>query len=215
MVIGLADPKITQGHRSAVGLISYGSGKLGRVARSSLSAEVQSLTRTEDETYICRLLWAELLGRDVDLNNIDATVRTVATSLVIDAKSIYDCLVKRAGLQQLAEKRTGLELLAYSKCIEEVGIDTRWCHSEANLADSMTKTTAPVPMQRYMKHHSWAVVLDEELLSTKKRKERGLDRFDANFNQNLTEVLQLNTHDDDDDHWMADYPNNLDDRPRR
>ena len=69
-------------------------------------------------------------------------------------------------------------------------------------------------MQLYMKHHSWAVVLDEELFSTKKRKERGLDRFDANFTQNLTEVLQLNTH-DDDDHWMADYPNNLDDRPRR
>ena len=78
------------------------------------------------------------------MSNIDATVKMVETTLVIDANSIYDCLVKRVGLQQLAEKRTGLELLAYARCIEEVGIETRWRRSEANLADSMTKTTAPI-----------------------------------------------------------------------
>ena len=78
--------------------------------------------------------------------------------IVIDAKSIYDCLVKRSGLQQLALKRTGLELLADAKCVEDVGIETRWCHSEANLADSLTKVNAPGTMQAFMERQSWSIV---------------------------------------------------------
>ena len=53
--------------------------------------------------------------------------------------------------------------------------------------------------------------MDEDLRSTKKRKEHGLERFDANFNENLAEVLdlaKLAAHDNVDE-WWADFPNNL------
>ena len=88
-----------------------------------------------------------------------AGVRAIPATIAIDAKSIYDCLARRTGMHALAEKRTALDLMAYAQCIHEVGIDTRWCHSEANLADSLTKTTAPGPMELYMKHHTWALEL--------------------------------------------------------
>ena len=168
------------------------------------------MTATEDETYIVRLLWGELLGRNPEETTINQTVASVKTVTVIDAKSVYDCLVKRTGLQQLAEKRTGLELLAYAKCVEEVGIETRWCHSEANLADSLTKINAPGPMQAFMERLSWSIVHDAEQLSARKRQERGLGRLDNNFYQNLAEVLAEHvSKEDPEPAWLADFPNNL------
>ena len=56
----------------------------------------------------------------------------------------------------------------------------RWCHSEANLSDSLTKATAYGPIELYMRTGCWVLVHDEEQLSAKKRKERGLERFEAN-----------------------------------
>ena len=116
------------------------------------------------------MLWAEMLGRVRDVSEMTEAVRSVPCVISIDAKSIYDCLVKRVQMTSLAEKRTALELLAYEKCIEEVGIITRWCHSEANLADSLTKASAVAPIESYMVSQSWSLVHDPEQLSAKKRK---------------------------------------------
>ena len=56
----------------------------------------------------------------------------------------------------------------------------RWCHSEANLSDSLTKASAYGPIELYMRTGCWVLVHDEEQLSAKKRKERGLERFEMN-----------------------------------
>ena len=211
LFVGMAPASIKNGSRTSVTMISHGSGKLPRVARSSLSAEVQNLTRTEDEVFMVRMLWAELTNKATGLGDMLDGIRAVPATIVIDAKSIYDCLVKRTGMHTLKEKRTALELMAYAQCILEVGIDTRWCHSEANLADSLTKTTAPGPMELYMKNHMWALVEDGAQLSAKKRKTKGLGRFDRNlqeadFLKSLSEVMDLTGIDntDHDDHEFVD-----------
>ena len=107
-------------------------------------------------------------------------VREVQACLRVDAKSIYDCLAKQVQMQSLAEKRTALELMAFERCIEETGLVVRWCHSEANLSDSLTKAAAYGPIKLYMRTGCWVLVHDEEQLSAKKRKERGLTRFETN-----------------------------------
>ena len=96
------------------------------------------------------------------------------------------------------------------QCVEDMGIETRWCHSEANLADSLTKVNAPGPMQAFMERQSWSIVHDAEQLSARKRQERGLGRLDNNFYQNLTEVLAEHvSKEDPDPTWLADFPNNM------
>ena len=107
-------------------------------------------------------------------------VREVRACLCVDAKSIYDCLAKQVQMQSLAEKRTALELMAFERCIEETGLIVRWCHSEANLSDSLTKAAAYGPIELYMRTGCWVLVHDEEQLSAKKRKDRGLTRFETN-----------------------------------
>ena len=61
-VIGIAPEEILEGKRTPVGWVSHRSGKLQRVARSSLAAEVQALTVAEDELFMVRMMWAELIG---------------------------------------------------------------------------------------------------------------------------------------------------------
>ena len=39
----------------------------------------------------------------------------------------------------LTEKRSGIELLGLTENIEEHDTDLRWCHSDIQLADGMTK----------------------------------------------------------------------------
>ncbi|CAK0828505.1 unnamed protein product, partial [Prorocentrum cordatum] len=184
-VIGIAPADILNGKRAPVGWVSHRSGKLQRVARSSLAAEVQALTVTEDELFMVRMTRAELNGfaSDVAMGTASESkttkpmlegARQVRSRLRADAKSIYDCLARQVQMQSLAEKRTALELMAFEKCINETELIVRWRHSEANPADSLTKTTATGPIDLHMKTWSWALVDDDEQLSAKKRKERGM-----------------------------------------
>ncbi|CAK0867695.1 unnamed protein product [Prorocentrum cordatum] len=136
-VIGIAPEDILNWKRTPVGWVSHRSGKLQRVARSSLAAEVQALTVTEDELFMVRMMWAELNGfvSDVAMGTASERkttkpmlvgVKQVRSCLCVDAKSIYDCLAKQVQMQSLAEKRTALELMAFEKCINETELIVRW-----------------------------------------------------------------------------------------
>eukprot|EP00969_Alexandrium_andersonii_P170284 7529278-Alexandrium_andersonii.AAC.1 len=58
----MAVTDVTMGGRVRVSMISHGSGKLPRVARSSLATDVQGRSRIEDEVFTARGLRAELRG---------------------------------------------------------------------------------------------------------------------------------------------------------
>jgi hypothetical protein len=66
-IIGMASKEMLQGRRGYVNPLSWRSGKLPRIARSSLAAEVQSLAEGEQELMMLRFQWAEILGIPVDL----------------------------------------------------------------------------------------------------------------------------------------------------
>ena len=83
-----------------------------------------------------------MLGHDVHLEDPDETAKKVPGTVIIDAKSIYDTLASQTQPLQLAEKRTALELLAYIQNTDLNETDTRWCHGEANISDSLTKISA-------------------------------------------------------------------------
>ena len=95
--------------------IGWKSAKLSRVARSSLSAEVQSLADLEQEMMLARLTWCELLGMEVDLSNPAAAVRKIPAAMIIDAKAVYDVLERDAVLSATVgskDKYSALELAA-------------------------------------------------------------------------------------------------------
>ena len=57
--------EIIEGHMTDMSLIAWSSNKLKRMARSSLSAEIQQACNADDELFAARLLWSEINGYQV------------------------------------------------------------------------------------------------------------------------------------------------------
>ena len=138
---------MVSGGRDHVSLVGWSSHKLKRVARSSLSAELQAMATAEDELHLARAAWTEIAtGFSDPRRHVEMAKRTPGTA-VIDAKALYDALTNQTQPLQLAEKRGALELLAYARNTKESECMTRWVHSGANIADAMTKSTASAVME--------------------------------------------------------------------
>ena len=175
----MASEGLLAGQRCNIGLVSWSSFKLRRVSRSSLAAETQALADAEDELHYCRVLWLELTGTHVKLERSDEAVQALPAVLCIDARAIYDVLVNRRTTVSMVEKRTALELTGFMQKQQATGLQVRWVHGEANLADAMTKSGADLVLQRFFDAgQQWAIVFDTAL-SAKKRKQAGLAPLDA------------------------------------
>ena len=93
---------------------------------------------------------------------------------------------------QLSEKRTALAVLAYLRNTEANGTQTRWVHGESNLADGLTKLNASHMLRDFMLTSTWSVVHDENSLSGKKRRAKGLAKLENQAEQD-NDVVPLLT----------------------
>ena len=153
--------------------LGWKSSKLSRVARSSLSAEVQSLADLEQEMMLARLTWCELLGREIDLKNPAAAVRTIPAAMIIDAKAVYDVLDRDAVLSAsvgIKDKYSALELAALQQHIAEQGTLILWCDSDRQLADGLTKSAKQDAIKNFLVTGVWKLRMDGAFISAKKRK---------------------------------------------
>ena len=112
----------------------------------------------------------------------------------MDAKGLYDTLASGAQPLQLQEKRTALGLLAYVRNTHSNNTATRWVHSEANLANGLTKPAAAKMLVEFFKESSWSLVCDDQLMPPKKRKSMRLppveNRQDNDFHNAALEALK-------------------------
>jgi hypothetical protein len=161
LVTGLTAPSFATGKLVPVTLVQWSCRKLRRVARSSLSAEVQSIAEGADPLWLVRLQWVEMNGIDCSSGREDAAVRQVPGILVTDAKSVYDAVTRNEtqGLG-LSEKQSALELLGVKEQIARDGTDLRWVHSAAQLADGLTKAAARHVIELFLRTGTWAVKHD-------------------------------------------------------
>ena len=176
-LIGLCGEKMIKGERGHITIITWGTNKLRRVARSSMAAEMQALANAEDELHLCRIAWAEFNGISVNLNTPEKVLENVPGTVIIDAKCIYDALTSQNQPLQLAEKRTALELLAYLKNTELNHTETRWVHGGANLADGLTKLGIHPMLREFLTTHTWSLVQDKDQRSGKKRQSQGIGKL--------------------------------------
>jgi hypothetical protein len=141
--IGACDPRILDGTPSKVCPISWKSGRLPRVARSSLSAEIQAFSIAEEELMMVRMEWLEMCGETVPIHNPVSVFPLVKGVLVTDARSLFDVIQKGPGMAGcLKEKCSILDMMSVFQRLERGQTITRWVHSDAQIADSLTKPVA-------------------------------------------------------------------------
>ena len=178
MMVGFAHKDMSErGIAGPVNLMSWGSGKLKRVCRSSLAAEVQALGEVEQEVMFIRLMWQEILGATIDLKNTAAMVRQTAGVLVTDAKALYDAAMQGdLPSFSMKEKYTALELLSLVQQMDMQKTQLRWCNSNAQLADGMTKVQAQDRIRKFLEDgQRWNLVYDDTFTAAKKLHRRVRD----------------------------------------
>ena len=132
--------------------LSWGCKKIQRVVTSTLAAETVSLGSVLDQLSWMRLCWAWLLDPKVRWQSPTDSLRALPESYstatyrsqclpesvaATDCKSLFD-LVTRTAPPQCSEFRTQLTARSIKDMLGE-GVNLRWVHSGAQLADSLTK----------------------------------------------------------------------------
>ncbi|CAJ1422108.1 unnamed protein product [Effrenium voratum] len=173
-VIAATTPGMDKGENSPLTIVAWRSARLPRVARSPLGAELQAMSECEEELMFTRYQWGELLGMDIPPAEMTKALQAVKGTLVTDAKSLYD-VVKRGDLNSagagLKEKYSTLEFLSLLERLKTGRTAVRWVHSDAQLADALTKPLAQGgSLDKVLCEHRWSVVFDPNYTSAKKRK---------------------------------------------
>ena len=160
--------------------ISWTSQKIDRSCRSPGASESQAVVNGEDSLYAARFQWSELLYGRPDLHRPDDHVRLTGGCVVTDSRNVYDKLETEVLVVKGAEKRTSIELLTVKESQENTAVGLRWVHSEAQLANSLTKAGGYREYELYYKMgHRWRLVEDEAMMSAKRRKDLGLQPLES------------------------------------
>ncbi len=171
-----------KGEEAPVSIIEWKSWKLTRKCRSSLAAETQAMANSVDMLNFVRLFFADFLHADgIDLRRPDEVLKLLPESFAVtDCKSLYDALEKSESLGLgLSEKRTSIEVTATRQQMRNTGIKTRWVNSDRQLADVLTKATAPsASIQRLQNSGRWKIVFDATYTSAKNARKA---KRDAHF----------------------------------
>ena len=110
------------------------------------------------------------------MRDAQAAVRKVPGCLVTDSRNVYDKLSNEVLVVKGAEKRTDLELLGLKEAHAATDLVIRWVHSEAQLANSLTKHGNCREIELYYQmRHQWRIVEDEQMRSARRRKQAGLE----------------------------------------
>ncbi|CAK9046645.1 unnamed protein product [Durusdinium trenchii] len=168
-----------------------------RAANKLVREAFQALAECDQELMFTRLAWAEFCGVPVNLKKPSDAVKQVVGGVVVDAKALYDVLLKRdlnssgAGLK---DKFTALEVLCLLESLESNSTVVRWVHSNAQLADALTKPLPLGVLQKSLIEGSWTLGYDPDFTSAKKlRKKQGTScgsTLEASHGQGFWGILE-------------------------
>ncbi|CAE7864870.1 RE1 [Symbiodinium sp. KB8] len=109
----------------------------------------------------------------------DETTAQVPGTLVTDSRNVYDKLNTEVLTIKGAERKSNLELLSVKEAQQRTQLHVRWVHSEAQLANSLTKANGGHEMELfYRMNHAWRIVEDPSMKSARRRKAEGLPPLD-------------------------------------
>ena len=175
ILVGAASQGLLRGEICNVSMISWQSAKIERTCRSPGAAEAQAAVNGDDALFYARYQWHEMLYGGVDVRHPEKSVRRVGGVLITDSRNVYDKLNTEVLVVKGAEKRTNLELLSLKESQDTTNLVIRWVHSEAQLANSLTKGGSKELELFYRMNAAWRIVEDPNMQSARKRKTKGLE----------------------------------------
>ena len=175
IVVAAASNKLLEGECKDVSFVTWHSQKIDRKCRSPGAAEAVAAINGEDYLFFSRFQMSEMLGNPVGVRNANETVNRVGGCLITDSRNVYDKLETETLSIKGAEKRTDIEMLALKSAQIRNRVVIRWVHSEAQLANGLTKANEFKQLQLfYQMRQRWRIVEDANRASARRRKQLGL-----------------------------------------
>ena len=174
IVIGATSRSLLKGECTPVSIVAWNSSKIGRVCSSPGSSEAIAAANAEDLLYFCRFQISEMMGNEVNIRDPNTTVNKIDGCLVTDSRNVYDKLKNEVIVAKGAERRTDVTLMRIKEGQSLNKVKVRWVHSEAQLANGLTKAKELRQLLLfYQLGSAWKIVEDPTMSSAKKRKEKG------------------------------------------
>ena len=175
----MSNKRLRSGEEAPVTPIHWRSGKIERICRSPAAAETMAALDTEDDLTYLRLLWNEMKGLTINTYNIDDSVKATGAVLIVDARNLYDKLVRATPCVKGAEKRSTIESIGLRQNLERGQTEVRWVDGGGMLANVLTKVQEKVQGWLFMQlGFRWKIVHDDLHASQRKRRAAGLDLVD-------------------------------------
>ena len=169
LFLGITSKDMLDGAVCPVSPAAWHSQKIERTCRSPGAAEAQAAVNGEDCLHYVRYEWSELLHGGGDVHDPHQLVRLTGGCVVTDSRNVYDRLDTAVVVIKRAEKRTSIELLAIKESQANTGVEMRWVHSEAQVANSLTKAGGLRENELFYKmNHQWKLAEDTSMMSAKR-----------------------------------------------
>ena len=163
-LILLTKADVLSGQTGQYNMIDWRSWKLPRIARSSLAAESQAAGECADALLYVSTFWK------LPLDAPSTATLPVAPAMIIDAKALYDLLVKdEVQASHGTDKRTAIETLVCQDKLKARHAAVRWVSSELQYADSMTKTDGSQLLADRLRTHLLKITSDDSFQAAKKK----------------------------------------------
>ncbi len=167
--------EIEAGYAMKLSILDWGSKKLQRICRSSLSAESQAATSAIDVLEWTKVFWAAMVWPGISINDDETMKKTGSSPVLVDAKALYDAVLSLAPGLKLSERRTAIEVAIMRERLQAMGGKLRWLNSSQQLADGLTKVQARDQMNYLLMRGVHRLVFDPNYTAAKKVKKEEKD----------------------------------------
>ena len=116
-----------------------------------------------------------MLGHSSAVRDPEQHVRLTPGVLVTDSRNVYDRLEKPYVTPKGAQKKIDIELLALKEAQNHTGLIIRWVHSDAQLANTLTKRGEEHQISRFISiGQQWRIIDDPNMFSGRRRRAKGM-----------------------------------------
>eukprot|EP00435_Cladocopium_sp_Y103_P014115 s5986_g3.t1 len=156
-------PELAANRTSDISPMSWNSKQIGRVVRSTLSAEAYAMSSSLDKLTWLRCIWGYIRSPSFKWQYPETSLRSGHKALLItDCKSLYD-LVTKLAVPNCEEWRTTVEAMLIKQQAEGHS-QCRWISTAIMLADCLTKPMEATFLRTVLKLGRFRIFYENQTL---------------------------------------------------
>ena len=149
--------------------LDWGSRKLPRVCRSSLSAEAQACANAVDRLEWCVNMLVGILAPQLQVGSPEAYDFLPRHVVVTDSRGLYDASQSQTAGLGIQDKRTAIEVMIINERMAAIHAGWRWTSADQQLSDGLTKVQTRQVLADQLRRGYHMLVFDPDAKAAKKK----------------------------------------------